>query len=453
MKREQELRAYMGALASKSKALTELAKKESRDLTEDEVAKIEAWAADHDETQKELDLVVAEREKRDAINARVAGMVEASEASQGRIVPASASQPERAVSAGQRDLVEDDPTAGFKSPRAYIEAVMKAGQTGYVPEALRGLQIRATAGTDEQSTFADPYGGFLVPEAFSPNLLSTMPADDPIGSMTRKIPMTAPVVKIPARVDKTHTSSVTGGLQVYRRAEADTVSATRMEFEQVRLEANNLMGITYVTEELLQDSPASFAALISSGFADEFRSKLMTERISGTGVGEYEGLDNSGSLISISGESQQASSTIVIQNVLKMRERAWRYDQCIWMANPTCLPQLAQMTIDNGASVVPIYHFDMRNDVPESLMGRPIYFVEECAALGSAGCLRLVNWNEYLEGLYQNANGTSSVHVRFVNHERAFKFVARNAGACWWRSALTPKNGSTLSPNVRLAAI
>jgi hypothetical protein len=44
------------------------------------------------------------------------------------------------------------------------------------------------------------------------------------------------------------------------------------------------------------------------------------------------------------------------------------------------------------------------------------------------------------------------MHVRFVNHERAFKFWTRNAGAPWWRSALTPHKGSaTLSPFVTLA--
>ena len=45
------------------------------------------------------------------------------------------------------------------------------------------------------------------------------------------------------------------------------------------------------------------------------------------------------------------------------------------------------------------------------------------------------------------------MHVRFENHEQVFKFWTENAGAPWWRSALTPKNGAnTLSPFVTLAA-
>ena len=53
---------------------------------------------------------------------------------------------------------------------------------------------------------------------------------------------------------------------------------------------------------------------------------------------------------------------------------------------------------------------------------------------------------------YNGETFAESVHVRFLNNERAFRVVARNAGRSWWRSALTPKNGDTLSPFVALGA-
>jgi len=49
-------------------------------------------------------------------------------------------------------------------------------------------------------------------------------------------------------------------------------------------------------------------------------------------------------------------------------------------------------------------------------------------------------------------SNAESVHVRFLNHERTFKFWMENDGRCWWRSAMTPKrSASTLSPFVTLA--
>ena len=82
-----------------------------------------------------------------------------------------------------------------------------------------------------------------------------------------------------------------------------------------------------------------------------------------------------------------------------------------------------------------------------------MFYSEHCSTLGSAGDLILANWGEYLEGTYQPFTGASSVHVRFVTHESVLKFWIRNDGAPWWRSALTPANGTaTLSPIVTLAA-
>ena len=42
--------------------------------------------------------------------------------------------------------------------------------------------------------------------------------------------------------------------------------------------------------------------------------------------------------------------------------------------------------------------------------------------------------------------------MRFLEHERVFKFWIRNAGAPWWSASLTPKKGAdTLSPFVVIA--
>ena len=42
------------------------------------------------------------------------------------------------------------------------------------------------------------------------------------------------------------------------------------------------------------------------------------------------------------------------------------------------------------------------------------------------------------------------MHVRFLENETAFRVTMMNAGAHWWRSSLTPVNGSALSPVVYL---
>jgi HK97 family phage major capsid protein len=370
-------------------------------------------------------------------------------------VPATQSVPSPAstdIHVGEEKW-KDDPKKGFKTHAEFLQLVMQVpGEQRSNAAGDPRLRFLATAGSDEQSTFSSPYGGFFVPEGFLPGFLSTAAPDDPIGSRTRKFPMTYPVLHINARVDKTHSTSVSGGLRVYRRAEADTVTASREQFEQIKLEATALMGINYQTEELIARSPVSFAALVAGGFRDEFTSRLAQERISGTGVGQFQGVTKSPALITVTQETGQAADTVVFNNILKMAARVWGYDQAIWLANATLKTQLPLLSIPCGAVSVPLYTLSRGEGFPDMLWGRPIVYNENMAALGDANDLMCVNWNEYLEGTLTNMQQAESIHVRFVNHERTFKFWMENDARGWWTSVLTPKNGDTLSPFVALGA-
>lgn len=349
-----------------------------------------------------------------------------------------------------RQMWTDDPQKGYPSHRAFLMDVIRAGISGRESDQLQYLKIRSAAGGDEHSTFSDPYGGYLLPIGFSPTMLRVDPEADPTMGRTMMVPMNVPIVGFAARVDKDHTNSVSGGLRVYRRAEADTVTPSRMEMELITLRANPLMGVSFATEELLNDSPQSFVAIISAGFQDEFNSRVLDERLNGTGVGEYLGLLKSPALVS---ETRQLANEINYLDILNMRARTWRYENAVWMANHDTIPQLGQLNLQVGAGGSAIWMQSAQIDLPGILLGRPIFFTEYMKSLGTAGDIGCINWTQYLEGIYQPLQSAESIHVRFVNNERAFRFTMRNDGAPWWRAALTPKNSTkTLSPYVTLAA-
>ena len=345
-----------------------------------------------------------------------------------------------------------DPNKGFKSVREFLTAVITNSDRPSGEARDERLKFLATAGSDEQGGYSDPYGGFLVPIGFSPQLKRLTPEDDPIGSRVTQVPMTSPSIAIPARVDKDHTSSVSGGLTVCRRAETQTQSASRMEMEKIVLSAYSLFGLAYATEEILTDSPISFAALLEAGFRDQFTSHLINERLNGTGVGEMEGILKSPALVTIDKETGQDAKSIVYENVINMRARCWRYSDAIWLYNHDVLPSLMQLVLPIGTGGVPLWQTSARDSEPDKMLGRPAVATEYCKTLGAVGDIVLATWSEYLEGTYEALQSAESIHVRFVNHERTFKFWLRNGGKCWWRSALTPKNSTkTLSPFVTLA--
>jgi len=379
---------------------------------------------------------------------------------------------ERALGIQTHERLMDDPKKGFKSHNEFLLTVMSTYKNGghqikdkrlkllaatekkmlcWNRDELGGLHM--TAGGDEQAVFTDPNGGFLVPEGFSPTLLQVDPEEDYLGGRVLRIPMQTPVVKIPARADKNHTTSVAGGLTISRRPESVAGATSQMSFEQVILEANSVFGGAYVSEELLMDSPISFVAILSKGFDQQWQYFETNERLNGTGTGERLGVNNAGCLIAVAKETGQATKTVVYQNILKMRSRCWKYSRAIWLANHDTYPQLATLNQAVGTGGQLVWQTGAQNDRPDMLLGRPLYFSEFPNTVGSQGDLVLGVWDEYIEGTYQPLQSAESIHVRFLNNERTFKFWKRDAGSPWWRTTLTPKQGAnTLSPFVVLAA-
>ncbi len=348
---------------------------------------------------------------------------------------------------------EDDPKKGFKKPRDFFVQVKKYAEGHRDAMSDPRMKLLAVVGSDEHGEHSDPSVNFLIPEGFLNNLLRIEPEQDTIGGLTRKVPMAVPIVNIPSRVDKDHSTSVSGGLVVTRKAHTAEGSLSKMKTELVTLHAHDLFGFAAAEESVLVDSPQSVAQLISDGFGDEFVSKLIQERLTGTGNGEYLGILESDALIAVAGETGQEPSSIIYENIINMRRRMWRYSDAVWHYNHDALQYLPLLAHPVGTGGVPVWQPSARVDVPETIMGRPAYPTEYLPGLGSKGVLCCVNWREYLEGTLQPLQSAESMHVRFMNHERVFKFWERNDGAPWWRSYLTPKNGSTLSPYVVLDAI
>jgi len=453
---KQQLRDTMVASKKAASEIVSTADNEADGkLTDAQADQVDAYIKAHEEARAEYDQLAAN----DARRHRLSAMDDDLELPTGRRTAHQQNVSSGVVGVGSvKEKWAEDPKRGFKHPREFLLSIINWQRKGERDERLAGLRadesgfdIRGAAGSDEQSTFSNPYGGFLVPEGFSPNILSVPSEGDPLAGLTQNVPMTGPVVNIQARVDKTHTSSVSGGLRVYRRAEADSSSSSRIEFERIRLEATGLFGLAFATEEILSDSPGSFAAILEAGFRDEFGSVILNERLNGTGTGEFQGINNAACTVSVSKETGQAATSLVYENIIKMRSRCWGYSNAVWLANHDTIPQLMLLNQSVGTGGIPVWAPSAISDHPDTLLGRPIFFSEYPETLGTVGDVILGNWSQYLEGTYQPLGSAESVHVRFVNHERTFKFFMRNAGTPWWRAALTPKKGSTLSPFVRLA--
>jgi HK97 family phage major capsid protein len=165
---------------------------------------------------------------------------------------------------------------------------------------------------------------------------------------------------------------------------------------------------------------------------------------------------NAPCLVSVPKETGQPATTIVTENVLKMASRMYApsYRNAVWLIAQDAMPQIGALAIVVGTGGAPVFIADIKNPLGASLSGRPIIWSPHCQTLGTTGDIILADLGQYITitkaGIGMET--ATSIHVKFIYDETAFRFVVRFDGQPWWASARTPKHGTnTVSPFVALA--
>jgi HK97 family phage major capsid protein len=343
---------------------------------------------------------------------------------------------------------EADKTKSFRDQLACITKFQKRGdQESFdrlvkvykaTPVGRDGEVIRAHEGA------AGSTGGFLVGEEYGGELLKLDPESDVFAAGVRTVPMGSPVKKYPALRQTSNpasgASAAHGGIRTYRKSEKAARTASDSSFDEVELQATDLIAYTEATRDLLADAPgaeADFMSLIRGalGWRRDY------DFIRGPGKGEPLGYFNCPALISVTRESSGGISYYDVLTMLsKIMPAYWM--QCEFHANPTTLPQLAAMKDDAGNAVWINGQQGAAGQLPPTLLGRPVKFTEKVPPLGTAGDLDLVVPALYLEGLRSGIEIGVSEDFLFSTDMVAYRAKIRNDGQPWIKGTYKMADGS-----------
>jgi HK97 family phage major capsid protein len=411
--------------------------------------KLDAGDATQEETKSVSTLVAEIKTLRD-------GIKESEDAI--RAVAAIAGTEERGAPTGGTLTVPAMPkqeVAKFKSFGEQLQAIAMAGINKDASPDNRLIYQKA-AGANEA---IPSEGGFLVQEDFSQALMGLSHDMGDVMSRVRNLPISANsnAIKLPIIDQQSRaTGSRWGGIRAYWAGEGDTVSSSQVKLAALELSLKKLMGIGYMTEELLADA-AALESYMTQAFAEEIVWMVEDSIINGNGAGKPLGILNSGALITVTKESGQAADTIVGQNVLNMMARLpiRSMRSAVFLTNQDCLPQLWSLT-HPGTEILmyqpPGYNGNVQANAPYgTLMGRPVIPIEYSATLGNAGDLMLFDLGRYIMIDKGGVKTASSMHVRFLYEEQTFRITYRCDGQPEVRQPLTPANSATtVSPFVIL---
>ena len=341
----------------------------------------------------------------------------------------------------------------FNSFGEQIVAVINSGKPGGHTDPRL---FNAASGLGE-SVPSD--GGFLVQKDFSNNLFNNLFENGLIASKCQKIPISGNSngTVINGFDETSRASSTSGGVIIYMADEAAEKTASKPKFRRVELNLKKMIGLCYMTDEMMADASVLEAA-VSSAFSKGFESKLQDLIINGTGAGEPLGVLNAGCLVSVAKETGQTADTIVAENIIKAYSRrfASQTGNYAWYYNQDIEPQLFTMSLGVGTGGIPLYMPPGGlSDTPYArIMGLPAHAIEQCPTLGGLGDIILANFADgYLLAEKGGMRSDVSIHVRFVYDETALRFTLRVDGQPWRASALTPMNGTTSTTQSHFIAI
>jgi len=363
-----------------------------------------------------------------------------------------------------RPRFEADPKRGFLNFADFVHQVHIAEVSHrpdqrllslYTKDAFEGAVEKWPTGLGEAQ---DSLGGFLVPQEFRAELLQKTWETAQVSSRVRRLPTTSNSLALPAIAETSRADgSRGGGVRGYWMDEAGTKTASSPSFAKVDLKLKKCAALVYATDELLNDSVITLSELITALVSQELAFQLDNRIIRGTGAGVPLGILTAPCTIPVAKESTQQAATLQSENILNMWARlvASSRANAVWFIAQDTTPQLYQMNLAVGTGGVLTFLPPgglSANPYP-TLMGKPVIEIEHCSLLGTVGDIILADMSQYLliEGT-EGMQATTSIHVRFVYDETAFRFVMRVDGQPWWVSAVTPLNGGpTVSPFVVLA--
>ncbi len=155
-------------------------------------------------------------------------------------------------------------------------------------------------------------GAFLVQQDFSNELLEEVFETGILAARCRRqqISGNANSIKING-VDETSRSTTRyGGVKGYWADEADEKTASKPKFRKIELTLKKLVGLCYLTDELMEDA-AAIESFIRTAFVGEFGFLLDDAIFNGLGGGQPLGIMNAGSLVTVPKKGGQGADELV----------------------------------------------------------------------------------------------------------------------------------------------
>ena len=340
---------------------------------------------------------------------------------------------------------------GFDSEEEWVESLIKF----WDPNNRDDPDERLLKTPSGQSTLDSEEGGVLVPETIKRRIWEqTQDQDMSFLALTDQHFTSGQSTKyntVP-ETSRKNTFRHAGALAYWLTESAEFTSST-LKWAQQRLELHKCAALFYATDEEMADAGIALGPVFTKKAAEALNWLVNFSFIWGTGAGQPTGIMNSNALIEVALESGQANTTILHFNLNNMYHRMHPNlrSKAVWLAHPDLVQQLEFIRFrDDATTNRPIYMPpDSGHTISKpgygTMYGRPVIPCEFCLDFGQRGDIIFVDWSQYatLQKKQRKIRSATSIHVRFLFEETAFRFSYRIDGKSNWSSPIEDLHGKT----------
>jgi HK97 family phage major capsid protein len=334
---------------------------------------------------------------------------------------------------------------GFKDISEFYSKAFTAFKGGSMDARLKASATTAMGEDVGES------GGFALPRQMSEEILRYMGLNGPnLLSRTMNIPLTGGnSFSIPMSQD----TPWGGGIQAKWQAELIAANQTKPNMNLLELKLNALQALVPVGDDVLADAP-KIGNFVSQMAAEALEWRVNQSLFTGSGVGQPQGILNSGALVTVAAQSGQASQTINYSNLTDMYTAHIAPENAAWFVTPKGAGQLLKMTMPGNQIPAATSLLTGYSAKPlPSIYTLPIVQMRACSKLGQVGDIVLADFSKYMT-ISKDMQAAVSIHLFFDAATSAFRFRMRLDGKTMWSKPITDPNDKTFQQShfVALAA-
>ena len=295
-------------------------------------------------------------------------------------------------------------------------------------------------------------GGYLVPEDYENQLMMLAQDAAIVRPLSTVFQVNSNRGSIPAL---NHTTAPTagkgysafaGGVIAQWGPEAGTLDNTDPAFELIEYNVNKLQGMTYVSQELIADSPFAIETILNMLFGRAIAAKEDYAFLRGTGAGEPLGVLAAPCTIPVTTNADNTWAMVDALNILaQFQPVAAGTSSITWIAHRGVIPDMyANFDVSQGG----VDWVQPREGVPGSLLGYNFRLSEHMPQDDYDDVL-LGDFRAYCIFDNQGLEISYSEHYRFGNDQGTWRFTKRLDGQPWLSEAITladPQGSYTVSP-------